>query len=416
MKPVTRRNFLLQAGALGASIPSLASIGGARWSGALGGDGSALVCIYLRGGADWLNMVVPFKDKNYQAVRPTLALGEDDGVIAIDRKWALHPALTPLAELYKQKRFAPVVCVGSPHTTRSHFDAQDFMEFGAPGNRTVRSGWLNRYLGRSSTAESSEFRAMALQELLPRSLRGEYPVLAVPSGLDRKKGSSTLDRFEEFYGDGMPAGGEMEGERTEDNDPAGIVRSGRVTIETLRRYQEIVTKSKSEVEYPKSRFGAGMQNIAKVLKAGEGMEVAGLDYTGWDHHAGQGGAEGRQANMLRDLAGSIASFGKDLGPRLDQTSIIVMTEFGRTVRENGNNGTDHGHGSGVFVIGGGVKGGEVHGSWPGLKDDDLYEGRDLQVTTDFRDVFHSVLESTFSFKVKKGFFPDYASRKVSGLY
>ena len=364
-------------------------------------------------------MVIPYKDRDYISVRPTLALGEEHGIVKLDGKWGLHPSLSAFKTLYSEKLLAPIVSVGSPHTTRSHFDAQDFMEFGAPGDRTVRTGWLNRYLTATAKKGGSEFRSMAMQELLPRSLRGNFPVLAVPSGMSSKQGAKTLDRFEEFYGadmgmDAKPEGGEMEGARG--NDPSGIVHSGRVTIDTLRRFQEIVAKGKSEVTYPKGRFGQRMQSIAKVIKAGEGMEIAGVDYNGWDHHASQGGVEGRQATMLKDLSDCIAAFCKDMGPQMSNTTVIVMTEFGRTVNENGNGGTDHGHGGGTFVIGSGVKGGKVHGSWRGLKAETLYEGRDLQVTTDFRDVFHSVLQGTFGFKCSKDFFPGYGSRKISGLY
>lgn len=419
MTSPTRRNFLKTAAAAG--LVSTVN----PFERALLAMGSkpkgprSVVCIYLRGGADWLNMIVPRDDDEYREVRPTLAMEDEDGLVPLDRDWGLHPAFRSLEPYWKEKQLAPIVAVGSPHTTRSHFDAQDFMEFAAPGNRTVRSGWLNRYLAESQDEDASEFRAMAMQELLPRSLRGDFPVLAVPSGMDRKKGAQTLNRFEEFYGDGpvageMPAGEMGEMERPEDG--AGIVESGRVTIETLRRYQEILAKGKSEVKYPNGRFGQRLSAMAKVLKAGEGLEVAGLDYGGWDDHANQGGAEGRHATRLQDLSNSLAAFCRDLGPQLETTTIIVMTEFGRTVRENGNRGTDHGHGGGMFVLGGGVKGGKVYGDWQGLKAPQLYEGRDLHVTTDFRDVFHTVLDGTFDFKPPKGFFPDYKSKKISGMY
>ncbi len=421
MSNFNRRDFLKTAGA--ASIAAgglLTSPLSALTSGGVKHPASIL-CIYLRGGADWLNMIVPYKDRDYHTVRPTLGLSKEHGVIDLDGKWGLHPALSAFQPLFQEKMFAPVVAVGSPHTTRSHFDAQDFMEFAAPGNRGVRTGWLNRYLKATTKKKGpqTEFRGMAMQELLPRSLRGDFPVLAVPSGMDKKKGSKTLSRFEEFYGAGgmAAAPGAMDGEMgAREEDPSGVVHSGKVTIETLRRYQEIIAKGKTETKYPGGRFGQKMANIAKVLKAGEGLEVAGVDYNGWDHHAQQGGVEGKHADMLRDLSGSIASFCADMGPRMESTTIIVMTEFGRTVRENGNNGTDHGHGGGAFVIGGGVKGGKVHGSWKGLKTEALYEGRDLPVTTDFRDLFHSVLEGTFKFKPDSDFFPDYKSRKISGLF
>jgi uncharacterized protein (DUF1501 family) len=420
MSNSSRRDFLKKASALGlvtATTPFESMLQAAMRTGAPQ-SGQSIVCIYLRGGADWLNIIAPYKDKDYAEVRPTLALEKADGLVELDADWGLHPAMRSLEPLWAEKMLAPIVAVGSPHTTRSHFDAQDFMEFAAPGNRTVRSGWLNRYLAESQDKDSSQFRAMAMQELLPRSLRGEYPVLAVPSGMDKAKGAKTLNRFEEFYGGGageMPAG-EMPGEMERPEDAAGIVKSGKVTIETLRRYQEILAKGKTEVKYPSGRFSQRLAAMAKVLKAGEGLEVAGLDYGGWDDHANQGAAEGRQATRLKDVADSLAAFCRDMGPKMDSTTIVVMTEFGRTVRENGNGGTDHGHGGGMFVIGGGVKGGKVYGDWQGLKPERLYEGRDLQVTTDFRDVFHSVLAGTFDFKVPKDFFPDYKSKKISGMY
>ncbi len=206
------------------------------------------------------------------------------------------------------------------------------------------------------------------------------------------------------------------GERKDDS--TGVVESGKATIETLRRFQEIVGSKKSrrgDSNYPQSRFGSRLEIIARVLKSGEGLEVAGIDIGGWDDHTNQGGVEGRQADRLRDFATAIAAFCEDMGPRMENTSVVVMTEFGRTVRENGNNGTDHGHGGGMFVIGGGVKGGKVHGSWRGLGDENLYQGRDLQATTDFRDVMAECLDGVFGFRLPKGFFPDYKIRKV-GLF
>ncbi len=432
MTNITRRDFLKNVSAVGAVASSgLLTSPLHAWTAGADKYPPSLVCIYLRGGADWLNMVIPYKDRDYFTVRPTLALGEEQGVIKLDGKWGLHPALSAFQPLFQEKMLAPVVAVGSPHTTRSHFDAQDFMEFAAPGNRGVRTGWLNRYLNSTvKKKDQSEFRAMAMQELLPRSLRGDFPVLAVPSGMDNQRGAATLKRFEEFYGasgggemqpadaDGGKANGEMPADEMGEGeeDRSGVVHSGRVTIETLRRYQSIIAKSKPGVKYPEGRFAQRMQNIAKVLKSGQGLEVAGVDYNGWDHHAGQGALEGRQADMLRDLSSSIAAFCLDMGAQMENTTVVVMTEFGRTVKENGNNGTDHGHGGGAFLIGSGVKGGKVHGSWKGLKTDALYEGRDLPVTTDFRDLFHSILDGTFGYKPGKEFFPDYSSRKMSGLY
>ncbi|MDP6954705.1 MAG: DUF1501 domain-containing protein, partial [Planctomycetota bacterium] len=385
------------------------------------GGPPALVVVYLRGGADMLNMLIPRREATYALARPGIGIGEEQGRIALDDDWALHPALAPLAPLYKEGLLAPIVNVGSPHTTRSHFDAQDFMEFAAPGNRSVRSGWLNRYLELTSRERAkrrrkgpaeTEFRALGMQGLLPRSLRGDYPVLAVPGDAGSKESNAALNRFEKFYGAGGQAAGQetgMDG-RSEEGDEGGsaVVKSGKVTIETLRRLQEILGAGE-QVDYgfPSSGFGRGLARIGQVLASGEGLEVAGIDIGGWDHHANQGGTDGRHAQMLGDLAQSMAAFALQQSGRLDRTALLVMSEFGRTVNENGSDGTDHGHGGGMLLLGGGVRGGHVLGEWRGLRSDQLYQGRDLPVTTDFRDVFAEVLRSLFDFKTPKDFFPDY---------
>ena len=391
------------------------------------GGKPALLVIFLRGAADALNMIVPVGDPDYEAARPTLAMAQADGLLELDKTFSMHPALGALMPQWEAGNFAPIVNAGSPHRTRSHFDAQDWMEFGAPGNRTVREGWLNRYLDLTKPKgdDASEFRALGMQELLPRSLRGKYPVLAVPTSLGRRKTDKTLDRFEQFYGDADPMMEGGMGGRRED-DAAGVVESGRITIETLRRFGEIVKagekkrgKSQTTVSgssYPDSKFGKRLKQIALVMRADEGLEVAGIDYGGWDDHTREGAIEGNMATRMTDFARSLGAFCQDLGPQLKNTTVLVMSEFGRTVRENGNNGTDHGHGGNMFVIGGGVKGGKVHGDWRGLKENDLYQGRDLAVTTDFRDVYHAVLANTLGFEAPKNFFPDYKPNKLKGLF
>ena len=383
------------------ALPQFLTQGGPESSG-------GLVVIYLRGGADFLNMIVPLGDKDYEAARPTLKLGGDDGVLELNKKWGLHPSMSSFKELWDSGNLLPIVCAGSPHRTRSHFDAQDFMEFAAPGNRTQRQGWLNRYLAATTEGEPDSFRSIAIQGLLPRSLRGEFPVLAMPSNFGGRKDTDTLDAFEKFYG----AGGM--GERPDEGDD--ILASGTVTIETLRRFQEILTqKTTGDFGYPKSNFATALQRISQLFEAGAGLQIAGLDYNGWDTHTGQGAADGSQARMLANLTGSLAAFCRQLGPRLKTTTIMIMTEFGRTVHENGNNGTDHGHGSGMFLLGGGLEGGRVHGEWRGLDSGSLYQGRDLPVTTDFRDVFAEVLRERLDFKLPKGFFDDYSPHKI-GLF
>jgi uncharacterized protein (DUF1501 family) len=373
-------------------------------------------------------MLLPWKDPDFVTGRQTLHLTEADGLVPLDDQFALHPGLAPLKAAWDAKLLAPIVCAGSPHPTRSHFDAQDWMEYAAPGDRSVRDGWMNRFLAATGRSGASEFRALGMQDLLPRSLRGQYKVLAVPTNLDRKRGGQTLDRFEDFYGDGsdlMEGGEDMMGER--DDDETGVVESGRMTIDTLRRFQEIVgdgnaaarqdprdrRRARDEAEtvavspdaYPDSQFGRRLGILSKVIRADAGLEVAGLDYGGWDDHTNAGGASGKMAGRMKDLAQSLHAFITELGGRMATTTILLVTEFGRTVRENGNNGTDHGHGGVMWVIGGGVKGGQVHGKWDGLAPKALYQGRDLTVSTDFRDVYASVLENSFGFEPGKDFFP-----------
>ena len=426
MTPSTRRDFLKFTAAAGLAAQAGPLAGRLLATpGYRGRAGKTLVVIYLRGGADPLNMLIPYGDEHYRRHRPTLRFGLEDGLIKLDDMFGLHPAMGGLQRAWNDGALAPIACAGSNHNTRSHFDAQDWMEFAAPGNRTMRDGWLNRYLAATHTEDASEFRALGMQELLPRSLRGLYPVLAVPRSMNSEKGERTLDTFEKFYGDGsdiMEGGEDMMGRREE--DAAGVVESGRVTIETLRRFREIVSGQKKRQEgetvsgsvYPEGRFGSSLEQIALVIKADAGLEVAGLDYGGWDDHTNEGGVEGRMADRMRDLFNAVGAFYQDLGPRMADTTVLVMSEFGRTVKENGNRGTDHGHGGAMWVLGGGVKGGKVHGTWNGLAGGALYQNRDLPVNTDFRDVFAAVLSSGLEFEPGKEFFPGYKPSPLKDLY
>ena len=396
-----------------------------------------LVTIYLRGGQDALNTVVPYAEKRYYEIRPTIAIPAKSaegapGVLKLDKQWGLHPAMRALMPLWEKKMFAPVVNVGSPHPTRSHFDAQDFMEYAAPGMRPKNGGWLNRYLQATDAdvGQKTALRALAMQGLLPRSLRGPHPVLAVPERQARRAGQF-LDLFDELYTrQDLGMGEEMEGAKKKKkrrkknelemhkDDP--VVESGRHTIETLRRYQEIVGSGRWKqrggrgVRYPRGRLGNRLADIAKVVKAGEGLEVACVDWNGWDHHTGEGGVEGRIARMLEHLCSSIAAFMQDLGDYAQHTVVMTMTEFGRTCRENGNMGTDHGHGGAMLLAGGPIRGGQVYGRFDGLDDKDMYQGRDLPCTTDFRQVMGELLLGHMRMKeFPKDFFPNYKLSKKS---
>lgn len=414
-----------------------------------------LVVIFLRGGQDALNTVVPYRDANYHAMRPTIAIAakaEEDqkGVLALDKHWGLHPALEPLMGFWEKKALAPLVCCGSPHPTRSHFDAQDFMEYGAPGLPQKDGGWLNRYLRLTEgrRGKDDDLRAIAMQGLLPRSLRGQYPVLAVPEREARQAGAY-LDLFDELYGEdaarGMKPADKKPGEKKAadnkrgskgdavmGNDAMGdaskrleddpVVASGRATIETLRRYQDIVGNNRGRKQggarFPRGRLGPRLEDIAKVINAGAGLEIACVDWNGWDHHTGQGGEGGRHAAMLGELAASIRAFFDTIGDHGKRTVVCTMTEFGRTCRENGNEGTDHGHGSCMLLVGGGLRGGKVYGKFAGLAESDLYQGRDLPVTTDYRDVMADLLVHHMGVaKLPKDFFPEYQPSKAgTGLF
>lgn len=385
------------------------------------GLNNTLVVIFLRGGMDAINALVPYGDKSYYDIRPTIAIPKKDdedgpGVIALDDTFGLHPSLKALKGYWDSKQFAAIINTGSPHPTRSHFDAQDFMEYAAPGSRTVKQGWLNRYLSASKKKadekKSDKFvlRAVAMQGLLPRALRGHVPVLAVPERhiLNNDK---VLETFKDLY-----EGDKKMDMEKRDEDP--VVATGKDTLETLERYKELVEKRKKErkVSYPAGKLSQKLQDIAAVIHADAGLEVAAIDIGGWDHHANEGGNTGTIANMLKNYADALDAFAKDLGDRMKNVMVMTMTEFGRTCRENGNNGTDHGHGSVTFLLGGAIQGGKVHGKWNGLGDKALYEGRDLPVTVDFRDIMGEVLRHHMQFDLPKDFFPNYKPNEIKGLF
>ncbi|MEX0776521.1 MAG: DUF1501 domain-containing protein [Phycisphaeraceae bacterium] len=416
----TRREFLkatsavLGAGALGGLAPRLAFAADDATAAAR----PTLVTIYLRGGADVLSVVVPYGEQLYYKYRPTTAIpaqavGDVKGIIPITSYFGVHPSLEPLSDLLKAGLAAPIINVGSTHPTRSHFDAQDFMERAAPGVKTITEGWLNRYLELTRKGDDQDFRAVSLQPTLPRSLRGQYPVLAVPD----VDGEGVMGAFDQMYpclhnGADQPAGtpGAKAGAAPAETAVRdAITDSGGQSIRKLRELRRILDQAgKSAAEYPQSGFGRQMRDLASIIKAQRGLEVAALDYHGWDTHAYQGNANGDMAGKLADLSASVAAFARDLGPRFGRTLVLVMSEFGRTARENGNNGTDHGHGGVMLAIGGMVKGRQVYGQWTGLDPQTLYERRDLPVTTDFRLIFHETLHQLFAFDSNKHkFFPDY---------
>ena len=347
-----------------------------------------LVVVFQRGACDGLNTVVPYGESAYRKLRPTIAIpaprgGSRDAALDLDGHFGLHPALEPLLASFKDGSLAVVHAVGSPDATRSHFDAQDFMESGTPGRKSTEDGWMNRHLQCAPDAAASPFRAVSLTPTLPRSLAGRAPAVAMAS----------IDRF------GLrPAGGAAVARGFEDMY-AGAVRdvlhgTGQETfeaIEFLKKTDPGRYVPAAGASYPRGPYGESLKQIAQLVKADVGVELAFTEVGGWDHHAAEGGVQGQLAARLRELGHSLAAFQRDLGQRMQDVVLVTLTEFGRTVRENGNRGTDHGHASVSFVIGGGVRGGRVHGRWPGLTPDRLYEGRDLAITTDFRDLLGELL-------------------------
>ena len=364
-----------------------------------------LVTIFQRGAMDGLNAVVPFGDSDYYNLRRTIAIQkprQNEGAINLDGFFGLHPQLKPFENLWKSKQLAIVHSAGSPDNTRSHFDAQDYMEAGTPGVKSTRDGWLNRILQAAPTKNETPFRAVSMTQQLPRSLYGKAPSVAM----------TNLNDFAIRAGNYTPAvqgGFEAIYEQTVGGDTLG--ETGKETfeaIELLKKSNPAQYKPENGAVYPNSQLGNSLRQIAQLIKAGVGLEVAFAETGGWDTHANEGNARGQLGNLLRDFSNSIAAFVADLGKaRMDDVVILTMSEFGRTARENGTRGTDHGHANAMFVIGNSVKGGKVYGDWKGLSNQNLYEGRDLAVTTDFRDVFAEVADKHLGSRDFNKLFPGY---------
>lgn len=373
------------------------------------GKKKVLVTIFQRGAVDGLNMVVPHGDSEYYDLRRTIAIpkpGKTDGAIDLDGHFGLHPSLKPLEAFWRSKQLAVITAAGSPDNTRSHFDAQDYMESGTPGYKGTRDGWLNRVLQAKAEKDPSPFQAVSMTQQLPRSLYGRAPSVAMSNLADFsiKAGLYTSDMkggFEGIY---------------QQNAKDSLGEMGKETFEAvnfLKTANPAQYKPENGAVYPNSDLGRSLQQIAQLIKAGVGLEVAFTD-TGndvrWDTHTNEGGSRGQLANFFRTFGQAIAAFGTDLGKRLDDVVVITMSEFGRTARENGSRGTDHGHGNSMFVLGGTTKGGKVYADWKGLKNDQLNQGRDLAVTTDFRDVFAEAAYKHMGTKDLAKIFPNYSAQ------
>lgn len=339
-----------------------------------------LVVIFQRGACDGLNVVVPYAEKNYYSMRPTIAIQKKD-VLDLDGFFGLHPAMSAMKPLYEQGHLAVVHAAGSPDPTRSHFDAQDYMESGTPGLKSTVDGWLNRALQVETLEEKpSPFRAVALGPEVPRTLQGKVPAVAVANLQDFSVGgrgpktTAVSDAFQAMY---------------DESTDAVLHGTGQETFEAVKMLKAADPggyKPANGVVYPTTPFGNSLKQVAQLLKANLGVEAAFSDIGGWDTHQNQGAENGQLANRLKEFSEGIAAFWRDMGDQAENVTMVTMSEFGRTARQNGTGGTDHGHANVMFVLGGAVKGGKVYGQWPGLKDEQLNEGRDLKVTTDFRNV------------------------------
>lgn len=371
-----------------------------------GTDRPIIIAIFQRGAADGISMVVPFGDEGYRGGRPQIAIpepgksGNQDAAIDLDGFFGLHPALSPFKPIYEAGHLAIVHAVGSPDSTRSHFDAQDYMETATPGRKSTPDGWLNRYMQIKKDAKVTPFRAVAFSPNLPRALMGRAPALAMTNISDfgvrgGQAGGQVAKGFEALYS--QASGDLLYGAGRESFEAVKMLKSANP-----RQYQPA-----NGAGYPRSPFGQSLLQIAQLIKADVGVEVAFTDSGGWDTHANQGASRGQLANRLQDFAQGIAALYRDLGDRMSNVVILTMTEFGRTIRQNGSGGTDHGHASCLFALGGPVKGGKVYGKWPGLAADQLFEGRDLALTTDFRDVFGEVAARHMRAKNLKPIFPGF---------
>lgn len=412
--PVISRRFFLKQGALAfASIGAgslfgpdflRSSVFAAETTRSSGGR-RVLVCLFQRGAADGLSMVVPYGDPDYFKLRKEIALAAPsssagvDGVLELDGRFGLHPALRPLHALYGAGEMAVLHACGNPHASRSHFEAQDLMESGVGSDKHEATGWLNRLVVAcpEDEARRAALRAVAMTSQLPRSLQGSAEALAI-ADLEKfgvretgfvagGRSGGGMGMMESAPRVGAAKGFEALYETAVGDALHGAGRDSFAAMDLLRKVDPARYRPANGAEYPRGSFGRSVRQVAQLIKADVGLEVAFVEIGGWDTHANQGAGEGQLANRLRELGAGLAALHRDLGAKMSDVLVLTMSEFGRTARQNGNRGTDHGSGTAFFALGGGVRGGRVLGDWPGLAPDRLFEGRDLAITTDYRDFF-----------------------------
>ena len=377
---ITRRAFM-RGGAMAvvgtAALPSF--LARAAFGAEANGSNKRLVVVFQRGAADGLNIVIPHAERSYYAMRPSIAIPQQS-VIDLDGFFGLHPSMQSLKAIWDQGHLAIVHATGSPDHTRSHFDAQDYMESGTPGVKSTEDGWLNRALQSENGDDKEPFKAIALGTSLPRILQGPAPAVAVSNVNDfgiggRNPAAQPLaNTFESMYSG------------TVDSVLHGTGQETFEAVKMLKSADPNQYRPAAGANYPRGRFGDALRQTAQLIKANLGVQVAFTDISGWDHHVNEGNTQGQLANVLREFSQSLSAFYIDLGDLAEDTVIVTMSEFGRTARENGNRGTDHGHANVMLLLGGPVRGGKVYGKWPGLENEQLNEGRDLALTTDFRQV------------------------------
>jgi uncharacterized protein (DUF1501 family) len=360
-----------------------------------------LVCLFQRGAVDGLSMIVPHGEEQYYRERPRIAIPRSS-LIDLDGHFGLHPALAPLKPFWDAGSLASIHAVGSPDNTRSHFDAQDYMESGTPGVKSTADGWANRYCQHAREHAETPFRAVAFGPQLPRLLAGSAPSLAIDDlrTFGMRAPAAAQDKltraFEALY----------QGSAT-----GLLASSAEESFEAIRMLKTANPSSLSTehgAQYPRGKLGDSMQQIAQLIKAELGVEIAFADVSGWDTHVNQGNDQGQLAARLTELGQSLAAFATDLGERMRDVCVLTMSEFGRTISENGTNGTDHGHATAMLVLGGNVRGGRVAGKWPGLAPEARFEGRDVAVTTDFRDLFGEILNRHLGARDLGAVFPGYS--------
>jgi uncharacterized protein (DUF1501 family) len=371
-----------------------------------------LVTIFQRGAVDGLNMIVPFGEREYYASRPSIAVQKPnapDGAIDLDGFFGLHPRLAPLKPLWDARQLAIVHACGSPDGTRSHFDAQDYMETATPGVKSTQDGWLNRYLHAREHADATPFRAVALAPQMPRSLQGLEPALAIGQiGQFGIRAGQATDMVQASFESEYAAAADKVLNRT----------GGQAfdAVRMLKSADPAKYQAENGADYPRSGYGDALRQIAQLVKADVGLEIAFAEAGGWDTHVNQGSSAGQLGARLDDFGRGIAALARDLGDRMSDIVILTMSEFGRAVAENGNRGTDHGHGNAMMIIGGqNVRGGKVYGRWPGLAREQRYDGRDLAVTTDFRSVFAEVVRTHLGVSDTRTIFPGFSDTQTLGF-